>query len=274
MASAAVTTSPALRQAAGPRGQAVALDSLYRRYHRRDMIGHDPLATVYRYEDPADRELAALIASSLAYGNVKAIARGIEQALGPMQPGPAAYLRRSDPSEIHHDYRSFRYRVTSGKSLAGLLVGARALRHRHGSLGEAFARKLDPADTTVLGAMGRFVDEFTDAAGLPLDHLLAHPGRGSACKRINLMLRWLVRRDCVDPGGWAGVSPAKLIVPLDTHMHQVALRFGWTARRGATLATALEVTEAMRRFAPDDPLKYDFALTRPGIRNELADELR
>jgi uncharacterized protein (TIGR02757 family) len=259
---------------APPRWQIAALDTLYRRYHRRDMIGNDPLATLYCYDDPADREVVALIAASLAYGNVKAIAGGIAQALTPMQPRPAAYLHRTRPREIQRDYRSFRYRVTSGQTLAGLLVGARALLGRYGSLGEAFAVQLRPDDQTILPGLGRFVDELTDAAGLPLDHLLAHPDRGSACKRLNLMLRWLVRCDAVDPGGWSGVSQAKLIVPLDTHMHQVALRLGWTTRRGATLTTAVQVTNALRGFAPDDPLKYDFALTRPGIRNELADELR
>ena len=99
--------------------------------------------------------------------------------------------------------------------------------------------------------------------------LLPLPDRGSACKRLNLFMRWMVRQDAVDPGGWSGVPLSKLIIPLDTHMHRISRAMGLTSRRQADMGTAMEVTRAFQKFAPDDPLRYDFVLTRLGIRKDM-----
>ena len=99
--------------------------------------------------------------------------------------------------------------------------------------------------------------------------MLPCPSRGSACKRLNLYMRWMVRRDDIDLGGWDRVPASKLVVPLDTHMHRIALAFGATRRKQANLRTALELTAAFRAIAPDDPVRYDFALTRFGIRSDM-----
>jgi uncharacterized protein (TIGR02757 family) len=98
---------------------------------------------------------------------------------------------------------------------------------------------------------------------------LADPARGSACKRLHLFLRWMVRRDEVDPGGWESVARSKLVVPLDAHMYALARRLGLTGRGQADGRTALEVTAAFRAINAADPVKYDFALTRVGIRTEM-----
>jgi len=94
----------------------------------------------------------------------------------------------------------------------------------------------------------------------------------SDLKRLHLFLRWMVRRDEVDPGGWESVTPARLIVPLDTHMHRIALRLGLTSRKQANLRTAGEITAAFRALERDDPVRYDFCLTRLGIRNDMSIE--
>ena len=99
--------------------------------------------------------------------------------------------------------------------------------------------------------------------------LLPCPEKGSACKRFHLFLRWMVRNDAVDPGGWDGISASKLIVPLDVHMHRICMRLGLTSRAQADLKTALEVTGRFRAIVPEDPVRYDFALTRIGIRNDI-----
>ncbi|MBW2545477.1 MAG: TIGR02757 family protein, partial [Deltaproteobacteria bacterium] len=96
------------------------------------------------------------------------------------------------------------------------------------------------------------------------------PAKGSACKRLNLFLRWMVRRDDVDPGGWDDIPPSKLVIPLDTHMHRICLAFGFTKRKQADMKTALEITDSFRAIVPDDPVRYDFALTRLGIRKDAA----
>jgi len=82
---------------------------------------------------------------------------------------------------------------------------------------------------------------------------------------LNLYLRWMVRRDNVDPGGWIGVSSSKLIIPLDTHMYRISLKLGFTERKQADIRTAMEITSALKKFDRDDPVKYDFALTRLGM---------
>ena len=124
-------------------------------------------------------------------------------------------------------------------------------------------------DSTVLGGLEALAGELHQAAGGEWNHLLCDVAKGGACKRLHLMLRWLVRNDQVDPGGWNKVSPARLLVPLDVHMHRLAVAMGATSRRQADRRTAIEVTHAFAAIAPDDPVRYDFCLTRLGIRTEM-----
>jgi uncharacterized protein (TIGR02757 family) len=86
---------------------------------------------------------------------------------------------------------------------------------------------------------------------------------------MNLYLRWMVRKDCIDPGGWHGVPVSKLIIPLDTHMHKISLKLGFTEKKQANMDAALEITTGFKRIIPDDPVKYDFVLTRFGIREDM-----
>jgi uncharacterized protein (TIGR02757 family) len=239
------------------------LDDLYARFHSRRLLGTDPLLIVHRFADPADQEIVGLLAACLAYGNVKAIMGGIENLLARMGPSPRRFLADSSPAQIRSAMRRFRYRVTDDQAIARLLIGVSASLHRHGSLKAAFNHGDDPSDATIVPALGRFVDEI--AGPDRLGHLLPHPDHQSACKRLMLYLRWMVRRDEIDLGLWTGIDAARLVIPLDTHMHRVALELGLTKRRTATLVTAMDITKSLRRIAPADPLRYDFALTRPGI---------
>ncbi len=181
---------------------------------------------------------------------------------------PARFLRETPEDDVRRAFAGFRHRVTSGETLALMLIGMKRVAAGHGSLETCFRAGLREDDETVLPALTRFVDALTAAAGACPVHLLSSPERGSACKRLHLFLRWMVRRDEVDPGGWEGVSPAKLIVPLDVHMYRVALALGFTRRAQADGRAALEATAGFRAMAPDDPVRYDFALTRLGIRAE------
>jgi len=123
-------------------------------------------------------------------------------------------------------------------------------------------------DETVLPALRKLVSQLHAGSDRRRNSLLPSVCSGGACKRLHLYLRWMVRRDKVDPGGWDGVPAGKLIVPVDTHMHRIALAMGWTRRRRADLRAALEITRAFRAIAPADPVRYDFALTRLGIRQD------
>jgi uncharacterized protein (TIGR02757 family) len=242
------------------------LERLHRRYHHRRFVSPDPLEFLYRYDDVRDREVAGLIASALAYGNVKAMRPAIERVLAPLGTRPSRALAAATPRGLRRSYRGFRYRVTPETQLVGLLLAMRSLQRRHGSL-EACATA--PAgEPTALPALGALVDALADAAPCSLAHLVPHPDGGSACKRLNLFLRWMVRADAVDPGGWTAIRPAQLVMPLDTHVYRTARGRGWTARRTPDLKAALAITDVLRSIRPDDPLRYDFALTRPGIRGE------
>lgn len=252
------------------RQHAEMLNDLHRRLNRRRYVHPDPLEFLYGYSDPADREIVALVAGSLAYGRVKQILRSVSAVLAVLGRAPRQYLAETPPSRLRRALDGFRHRFNTGEQVAAMLHGAAAVIGRYGSLEACFREGVQPGDETIGPALNVFVGRLTAAAGDDCGHLLPCPARGSACKRLNLMLRWLVRHDRVDPGGWSCVSPAKLIVPLDTHMHRIALALGITRRKSADMRTALAVTAAFRHLCPTDPVKYDFSLTRLGIRNEMS----
>ncbi|MDH3585221.1 MAG: DUF2400 domain-containing protein, partial [Phycisphaerae bacterium] len=202
------------------------LEQIYRRYHRPRYVGHDPLARVLVHDDPGDQEVSGLVAALLAYGNVKAILGGIDDVMARLGSRPAGALAESRPARLRRRFQDFRYRVTSAEQMTALLLGVRTIRRRCGSLEAAFAAQVRPDDPTLVPAIGRWVDLITAAAGRPLPHLLPHPARGSACKRVMLYLRWMIRRDAIDPGPWAALPRQKLVVPLDTHLHRMAGRLG------------------------------------------------
>jgi uncharacterized protein (TIGR02757 family) len=241
------------------------LESLYARYNRREFVHPDPIECLAGYPDPADREIAGLVASALAYGRVEQILRSVRNALDRLGPRPRAFVAEAPSAAIARVCRGFRHRFTDGTALASLLSGAGALLREHGTLNTAFVSGLDPADETVESAMNRF----SSSLGMEERYLVPAPAEGSACKRFCLYLRWMVRQDEVDPGGWTGVRPAQLIVPLDTHMARIAREMGLTRRNTANFAMAREVTRAFARFCPEDPVRYDFALTRFGIHPEV-----
>lgn len=244
------------------------LCTLYRRYHRRELVHPDPLEFLYDYPDLADREIVGLIASSLAYGNVRQILRSVSSVLTTIGP-PHRFVMDSSKKSLIEAFRTFKHRFTTGEELATMLDGVKKVLKRHGSLGAAFTHGLDRDDETILPALSAFVRELSSVFVDRPRSLLPSPDRGSACKRLNLFLRWMVRRDEIDPGGWDDVPRAKLIVPLDVHMHRISLHLGLTKRKQADLKAACEITSAFRALEPDDPVRYDFCLTRLGIRDDL-----
>lgn len=244
------------------------LEELYERCNRRELVSPDPLQFLYRYEAPEDREIAALVASSLAYGRVATILKSVETVLGALGPSPRAAVERYGEEHWREVFASFRHRFTDGADVAALLGGARSVVSRWGSLGACLISARRECGS-LTGALDFLIAVLEN--GRP-SSLLCRPQRGSACKRHFLMLRWLVRRDEVDPGGWDGLDPAELIVPLDTHMYAVCRSLRFTRRRAADLKTAQEVTQAFARLSPRDPTRYDFALTRFGIRADMEQE--
>jgi len=242
------------------------LDRLYERYNRPEFIHPDPLEFLFAYPDSRDREIAAFLAASLAYGRVQQILTSTSKVLGAMVPGPYAYLMKTTTACIFQTFSGFRHRFTDGRKLSALLSALKRLLGDYGSLQACFCAEMNGDEETILDPLSRFCTKLVRYAPAPLDHLVPSPLKGSACKRLNLFLRWMVRQDDVDPGGWAGIAPAKLLIPLDVHMFRVAKALEMTQRRQADMKAVLEVTEGFRRIAPSDPVRYDFCLTRLGMR--------
>lgn len=247
------------------------LESLYRAWNRRRYVHPDPLETLYAYPDAGDQEIVGLVAATLAYGRVTQILAAIGKVLAVLGPSPAAFLRETSARSLSRSFRGFRHRFTSGAELGSLLIAVKRAVADHGSLEQLFRAGFSPGDATVLPALAAFVAALRGLAPRPCSSLLSSPDDGSACKRLNLYVRWMIRRDAVDPGPWRGIPAAKLVVPLDTHLFRAGRALGLTSRGGADLATALEITRGFARVAPRDPVRYDFALTRLGIRPECRD---
>lgn len=241
-------------------------EALYAATNRREFIHPDPLEFLYRYDNPRDQEVVGLVASALAYGNVKQILKSVSGVLEKMGESPVQFLKRVDEGDLKKIFRKFYHRWHRGKHLTALLVAVKRAIGRFGSLERAFLDGYSPSDETILPALSSFVSLLEKLGGPEVLEMLPPPDRGSAAKRLHMYLRWMIRKDDVDPGCWKGISPSKLIMPVDTHIHRICRKLRLTRRKQADLKTALEITEKFRRIAPDDPVKYDFALTRLGIR--------
>ncbi|MDR1481734.1 MAG: TIGR02757 family protein [Synergistaceae bacterium] len=256
------------------RGRAYELlEDIYADYNRREYVSPDPLEFLYLYDSPADREIVGLIASSLAYGRVASILASVRKVLSVLGESPADTLASADISSLTDRLLGFRHRFTGGAEMASFLFGIGRAVRAYGTLERAFCRGMeserreeDDSRLGVIRAMDAFAASILSGGGLGSSHLLPRASKGSACKRLALYIRWMVRRDDVDPGGWSGISPCDIIVPLDTHMFHIASGLGFTARSSADGKTAMEITGAFARLCPDDPVRYDFALTRFGIR--------
>lgn len=242
-------------------GLGALLEELYLSWNRREFVHPDPLEFLYGYDDPADREMVGLLASTLAYGRVTQILRSVGSVLGMMGDNPS----RFPPSLLREKLAGFRHRFTPGDSIADVFQGARRIQERHGSLGAFVAQGVRRSG--LVETQRRLVQDILGQCGP--SSLLPCPTRGSCCKRLNLWFRWMVRCDGVDPGGWDGVPASVLLVPLDTHMWKIGRSLGFTSRKSPDLKAVFEITEGFRGIRPDDPVRYDFALTRFGIRSGL-----
>ena len=247
-----------------------ALDELYDRYNHREYVNPDPLIFLYNYDDTRDREIAALVASSLAYGRVAQILKSVDLILSRMD-SPSEFLKNESNRSIQKAFKDFKHRFTTGEDISRMLTGTKRAINRHGSLEKCFKKGIRPDDENLMPALMRFVAEIRNGKVFKDNGLMPCPSDGSACKRWNLFLRWMVRKDNVDPGGW-DLPSSKLIVPLDTHMYKIGIGLGFTNRKQADLKTAIEITNVFREINANDPVRYDFALTRLGIRNDISIE--
>jgi uncharacterized protein (TIGR02757 family) len=264
-----------------------ALEALLAATDAMARVRGDPVELPHRFTAPCDIEVVALLSAALAYGRVDLFKPRLWALVNALGSSPAGVARNASPAELLRRTKDFEYRMTGPQDVACLLFGAGAVLRRHGSLGACFTLHYRSLGT-VREALGAFVDElcgqdFTDLTGQSaptrrLKHLLPHPSRGSACKRLNLFLRWMIRGpDGVDFGLWKDIPAAALVMPLDTHVHRIGRFIGLTKRSDLSWRTAEDITKRLRVLDPVDPVRFDFALSHLGISGACAarrDELR
>lgn len=253
------------------------LDRLYETFDL-DFLATDPLEFVHRFDHSEDREIVGLISSSLAYGRVAGIKRSIERVLAVVGPSPYRFTMRFSPERDSGLFSGFVHRFNRGPDISALIYFARQMIEESGSIGAFFMKGYSPRHKNIKEALSAFSEnvlsldsapvykskELPEKAGVRF--FFPTPADGSPCKRLNLYLRWMVRRgDRLDFGQWKGVEPSKLVIPLDTHIARISKNIGLTQRANPDWKMAEEITEGLKRFDPADPVKYDFALCRLGI---------
>jgi uncharacterized protein (TIGR02757 family) len=252
-------------------------------------LAHDPLSFCHRYSDPADRETAAVIASAFAYGGIKIILKTLESIFAELGPSPRSYLESFTPRQALETFSGFKHRFNDGRDLTALLWAIRLMIRDAGSVNDFFLRFHDPAAQNVTSSLNGYSNAVLALdyqpvfgsrdipAGSYFRFLFPAPADGSACKRLCMFLRWVVRpADGVDLGLWHGVSTSQLVIPVDTHISRICSYLGFTSRSSAGWRMACDITNALRRFDPLDPVKYDFSLAHLGISEGCngADRLR
>jgi uncharacterized protein (TIGR02757 family) len=252
------------------------LDALYADYNREDAAA-DPIQIVRRYTSPADQEVVGFCAAALAFGRVASVLNSVETLTAIMGARPAEYVRAFDPRAPHPELRRMVHRWTRGRDLVALVWILRQMIDHAGSIEAFFSEEDDGPAADVSDAL----DSFSRRA-LALDlraaygrvpkrpgvcYFFPRPSAGSGCKRLNLFLRWMVRRDAVDLGAWTRPTPARLVVPLDTHVIRLGQCLRLTRYSSPGWRMAAEITASLRRLDPDDPVKYDFSLCHVGMMN-------
>ena len=275
----AITPPPKRRRLSRAARVGPFVERLYQRYHRPALIGSDPLTWPRAYDRPADREVVAFVAAALAYGNVRQIDRSLHDLFGRVGRSPSAFARDFVPGKSDRALEGFYHRFNTDRDLSALFHLIGQMLRGWGSI-EAFWESVqdDRDHGDIADRAARFIHA---ALELDLDpyypaikstkrpsflYLLPQADGPSACKRLNLFLRWVVRPDDgIDLGLWTVEKPSALEFPIDTHILRLSKYLGATRRKDAGAKTRREVTAFFRRIDPADPVRFDFSLCRLGI---------
>ncbi|MEQ1745119.1 MAG: TIGR02757 family protein [Saprospiraceae bacterium] len=244
------------------------LEAAVLRYNTPTFIADDPISVPHGFEGLQDREIMGFWAATLAWGQRKTIIRNARRLAELMDNTPHQFVVGHEEQDRKR-FLDFKHRTFQATDALYFLEFFQNYYRRHNSLEDAFARHLRPGDVTVENALTGFHRDFFDHPWAPhrTRKHVATPERGSTCKRINMFLRWMVRRDRagVDFGAWRRIRPSQLLIPLDVHVERVARRIGLLQRPQTDWKAVLELTENLRAFDPEDPVKYDFALFGLGV---------
>ncbi|MBN1783012.1 TIGR02757 family protein [bacterium] len=265
----------------GPGTLVAALEQLVQQF-QADYLDRDPLELVRQFRDARDQEIAAFIAAALAVGQADLIRRAVGGILEAMRPSPFRFVSVFEPERDRMCFHGFRYRFYGENDIGLLLWWTAQIIRRSGSIRAFFLEGYEPSDPDIGPSLSRFVQAVlalesrpfyteTPAKGTGIRHFFADPADGSACKRLNLFLRWMVRKDGLDLGLWPEIRKSQLIIPLDVHITRFGRYLGLSDRKSPDWKMAGDITDTLRRFDPDDPVKYDFALCTLGKLSDCRD---
>lgn len=246
----------------------VIFEKAYNDFHSQFYRDRDPVRFAHLYPDRKDQEIVGIISALLAYGNVTCILQSAASALARLGEHPhAAILSGSFRGQFH----GFVHRFTQGVDLEILCCWLQQALQEKGTLENYFSDA--GGEGPMKNKLSRFVQKLTaeplptglrkslKARGRNLKYLVSDPQQGSACKRLNMFLRWMVRpADGIDLGIWKQIHPSELMLPVDTHILKMIKQFGWVTTEQATWKVVEQATDHLRKINPADPIRYDFSL--------------
>lgn len=257
------------------------LNSLVEKYKTPDFIKNDPIRFPHKYKEEKDIEIMAFISAMMAQGRRTKIVESVEKIENLMGKDPYNFIfnfQYEDQYDKFKDFNHFAYKNIPGADILCIFHLMKQVLHKYGSLKALFLEGLNPkTQKNVKEALIHFTDKFFSFAPPPdmmeiptrIKSLLPNPNKGSACKRLNMFLRWVVRKDDVDFGIWSEVPTSMLLIPLDVHVSKLSRELGLTQRKQDDWLTAQEITDNLSKYDSNDPSKYDFAIFGMGISGEV-----
>lgn len=236
----------------------------------KSTISPDPLEFLHRFKNPLDIEISGLISSIYAYGNVNLIIKILDEIHLILGENPYEFIINFDQQKIND--QKIEYRFYKNEDFIALLNTLKVIYNEYGSLKYLFLLYYFPDDLNVKNSLSFFSNNLLDVAkkynkkSKGIEFMFPDSLRGSTCKRMNLFLRWMVRKDDLDFGFWEEVSKNQLVIPVDTHIAKICAELGLTKKKNVSWNMAEEITENLKKYCASDPVKYDFALCHIGMR--------
>ena len=244
------------------------LEEKYYLYNQQGFINNDPVCIPHLFNKLQDIEIMGFWSATLAWGQRVTIINKCKELIGLMDNAPHDFILNHQEKDLVK-FISFKHRTFNTTDTLYFIHFFKNYYQRHTSLEEAFTQGLSQGDSNIEKGLNNFQKIFCalpEFSARTKKHI-SSPLSKSACKRLNMFLRWMVRKDDrgVDFGLWKGIKPSQLICPCDIHVDRVARKLGLITRKQTDWQTALELTESLKKYDPDDPVKYDFALFGIGI---------